>query len=468
MPERWELPALGEKASSERLRMPAPHHFIPNTDADLAEMLTAIGVRSFEDLLLPVPQSIRGQSALALPPPLTELEAVRLLRRKAAESHAESVSFIGAGMYDHAIPAAVDALLQRSEFYTAYTPYQAEVSQGTLQAIYEFQTMICELFGMDVANASVYDGASALTEAVILAYGHTKRKRVVFAGPVHPYYHQVMESTTVGLGLDHVHAPHSDGGVDLEAACALTNADTACVVVQQPNFHGLIEDIAPLAEIAHGAGALLVVCADPVALAVLEAPGKLGADIVVGEGQSLGIVSSFGGPALGLFGVRDELKRRLPGRLVGRTLDNRGQQAFVLTLQTREQHIRREKATSNICTNQNLMALAATIYLSLMGPNGLRAVAQACLQNAHYAADEIGNLDGYRLLYPRPFFQEFVVECPVPAADAIRRLWDRERILAGVDLSGFGDNPNRLMVAVTERRSKAEIDALVTALGSLR
>jgi glycine dehydrogenase subunit 1 len=277
-----------------------------------------------------------------------------------------------------------------------------------------------------------------------------------------------MESTTVGLGLEHVNAPQRDGGAQPDAVRALVDGHTACLVVEQPNFYGIVEDIPALAEVAHRVGALMIVSADPVALALLEAPGKQGADVVVGEGQSLGIAPSFGGPALGLFAVRDELKRRLPGRLVGRTLDSRGQQAFVLTLQTREQHIRREKATSNICTNENLMALAATVYLSLVGPQGLRAVATACLQNAHYAADEIGKLDGYRLAYGCPFFQEFVVECPIPAADVVRRLWDRERILAGVDLSRFGEKPNRLMVAVTERRCKAEIDRLVDSLRSLR
>jgi len=446
--------------------MSVPHHFIPNTDDDLAEMLTAIGVRSFEDLLAPISKAIRAESALALPPQLTEAEALRLVRRKAAENHADALHFLGAGMYDHALPAAVDALLQRSEFYTAYTPYQAEVSQGTLQAIYEFQTMVCELFGMDVANASVYDGASALMEAVLLAHAHTQRPRVVFAGPVHPYYRRVLDSATVGLGLESLVARMRDGGADADAVHELVNDETACVVVQQPNFYGLIEEVAPLSEIAHAAGALCVVSADPVALALLEAPGNQGADIVTGEGQSLGIATSFGGPALGLFAVCDALKRRLPGRLVGRTLDARGHQAFVLTLQTREQHIRREKATSNICTNQNLVALAATIYLSLVGPQGLRAVAESCAQNAHYAAERIAALRGYRLVYGRPFFQEFVVECPISAREVIRRLW-AHNILPGVDMAQFGEHANRLMIAVTERRNKSDIDALVAALNAL-
>jgi len=447
--------------------MSAPHHFIPSTDQDLAEMLAAVGVRSFDDVLSPIPEAVRKDSALTLPPQLTEPEAIRLLRRRAGDNHADALSFLGAGMYDHTIPSALDALLQRSEFYTAYTPYQAEVSQGTLQAVYEFQTMVSELFGMDVANASVYDGASALTEAILLAHAHTRRNRVVFAGSVHPYYRAVFESSTVGLGLQSVDAATRDGGASPDAVRALVDDRTACIVIQQPNFYGLIEDIPPLAGIAHAAGALVIVSADPIAVSLLEAPGKQGADIVIGEGQSLGIAPSFGGPALGLFAVREELKRRLPGRLVGRTLDSRGQQAFVLTLQTREQHIRREKATSNICTNENLMALAATIYLSLVGPQGLRAVAETCAQNAHYTADRIGGLAGYRLAYRRPFFQEFVVECPVPAREVVTRLWERDRILAGVDMAAFGEEPKRLMIAVTERRNRADIDALVEALASV-
>ena len=446
--------------------MSVSHHFIPNTDDELAEMLSAIGVRTFEDLLAPIPSDVRRQSALDLPPRLSEFEAVRLLRRKAAENRTDAIAFLGAGMYDHIIPAAVDALLQRSEFYTAYTPYQAEVSQGTLQATYEFQTMVCELFGMDVASASVYDGASALTEAVLLAQAETRRDRAVFAGPVHPYYRHVLESTAVGMGLESVDAPWTDGGADVDATGRLLDDQAACVVVQQPNFYGVVEDVSALANRAHDAGALLVVSADPVALGVLEAPGNQGADVVIGEGQSLGIAPSFGGPALGLFAVRDRLKRRLPGRLVGRTLDNRGQQAFVLTMQTREQHIRREKATSNICTNESLMALAAAIYLSLVGPRGIRSVAEACLQNAHYAAERIAELDSYRLAYERPFFQELVVQCPVPAREIVGRLMQHD-IVPGVDLARFGGNETHLMIAVTEKRSRADIDALVAALRTI-
>jgi glycine dehydrogenase subunit 1 len=446
--------------------MPPQHHFIPNTDADLAEMLSAIGVRSFDDLLSPIPESIRTASTLDLPAQLSEYEALSLLRQKAKENLTDAVCFLGAGMYDRIIPAAVDAVIHRSEFTTAYTPYQPEVSQGTLQAIYEFQTMVCELFGMDVANASVYDGASALTEAILLATAHTGRTKVVFAGPVHPFYRSAFASITVGLGLESIEAAFDDGGADADAVSPLVTNETACIVVQQPNFYGIVEDIAPLAEIAHKAGALLVVSADPVALALLEAPGRQGSDVVVGEGQPLGIPLSFGGPALGLFAVREDLKRRLPGRLVGRTLDTRGQQAFVLTLQTREQHIRREKATSNICSNQNLMAVAATVYLTLMGPQGLRAVAETSLQNAHYAADRIAGLGTYSRVHARPFFDEFVVRCPRPARETVDRLL-KKGILAGVDMAQFGGDPSHLMIAVTEKRTKAEIDALVAALGEI-
>jgi len=447
--------------------MSSAHHFIPSTADDIAQMLDVIGVRSVDDLLEPIPADIRRNSVLNLPPTLTEAEAVRLLRAKARENAAaDAMSFLGAGIYDHFVPAAVDAMLQRSEFYTAYTPYQAEVSQGTLQAIYEFQTMVCELFGMDVANASVYDGSSALTEAILLARAQTNRNGVVYAGPVHPYYRDVARSCTVGVDLEFIESDTDDGAASPDAVRKLVNNTTACIVVQQPNFRGIVEDIAPLAEIAYKSGALLIVSANPLALGILEAPGRQGADIVIGEGQSIGIAQQFGGPVLGLFAVRDELRRRMPGRLVGRTLDSRGQQAFVLTLQTREQHIRREKATSNICTNQNLMALAATVYLSLVGAEGLRAVAEACIQNAHYAADEIAKLDGFKLAYGKPFAYEFVVRCPIPAARIVETLLARD-ILAGVDMAQFGGQTDELMIAVTERRTRSDIDALVEGLRSI-
>ena len=446
--------------------MSTAHHFIPNTDDDLAEMLAAVGVRSFDDLITPIPTAVREASALDLPPRLTEAQAVRLFRGQSDRVRDDAVSFLGAGIYDHFIPSAVDAILQRSEFYTAYTPYQAEVSQGTLQAIFEFQTMVCELYGMDVANASVYDGASALMEAVLLAHAQTRRDKVLFAGPVHPWYRDVLESCAVGIDLEFVDSPATDGRADIESVRGLLDDATACVVVQQPNFLGIIEEIEALADAAHAHGALLVVSADPLAMGVLKSPGMQGADIVVGEGQSIGIAQQFGGPVLGLFTCTDELKRRMPGRLVGRTLDARGDQAFVLTLQTREQHIRREKATSNICTNQNLMALAATVYLSLMGPQGLRSVAETCAQHAHHAADAISDLDGYSLAHDSPFLMEFCVRCPVPARSIVDRLLE-DGILAGVDMAMFGGDPSQLLIAVTEQRSHEDIDALVEGLRSI-
>jgi glycine dehydrogenase subunit 1 len=446
--------------------MSQSHHYIPVTDDELAEMLAVIGVRDMDALLEPVPLEIREKSAMDLPRMLTETEVLRLLRGKAAQGHGDAISFLGAGIYDHATPAAVDAILQRSEFYTAYTPYQPEVSQGTLQAIYEFQTMVCELFGMDISNASVYDGSSALTEAVLMARAQTRRTRTVFAGPVHTFYRQVLESTTVGMDLEFIDAKIVDGRSDAAKVAEIMDDTTACVVVQQPNFFGQIEDIAPLAEIAHEHGAMLIVSADPLALSILEAPGNLGADIVIGEGQSLGVPSSFGGPALGLFAVKDALKRKLPGRLVGRSIDSRGQQAFVLTLQTREQHIRREKATSNICTNQSLIALAATVYLSLMGPSGLRSVAETSMQNAHYAADQIAEIDGYELAYNGAFLYEFVVRCPRPAREIISALVDRD-LLPGVDMSVFGGPADHLMIAVTEKRTRADIDLLARSLAEI-
>lgn len=440
--------------------------FIPNTDADRAEMLQAVGVKKFDDLIANIPDNVRFKGELKLPSPLSEMEVITELKSMAAqnENTDEFASFIGGGAYDHFVPSAVGAITSRSEFYTAYTPYQAEVSQGTLQAIYEFQSMVCRVTGMDVANASIYDAATALAESMLLSVAHTNRREVVLAGKVNPNYVAVLKTYASGQGI-HLHQTElQDGGADLKSVRALVNDKTALVIVQQPNFYGCLEDAAEIGKIAHENGALYVVSCDPMSLGVLEAPGKYGADIVVGEGQVFGNTLSFGGPYLGMFAVKNPLIRKMPGRLSGMTIDKEGQQGFILTLQTREQHIRREKATSNICSNEALNALCATIYLSLMGKEGFAEVANLSLQKAHYLANEISKLGGFKLKYSRPFFKEFVVETPIPAAEVIQKLRET-KIHAGIDLEVFDDTG--LLVAVTEKRTRAQLDRFVEALKSL-
>jgi len=444
--------------------------YVPHSEADRREMLAVIGVRSVAELFEQVPPEYRLDRPLDLPPALSEWEAARLLAGYAAANE-PLVCFAGAGIYDHYVPAAVDQILRRSEFYTAYTPYQPEVSQGTLQAIYEFQTMVCELAGMDVANASMYDGATATAEAMLMAHAVAggRRRAVVVAGTLHPHYRKVLETYNAGVRLELRVAPvGADGRVDGDALRAAAREDVAAVIVQSPNFFGIVEDWAAAAEAAHAVGALLVAVFDPVSLALLRSPGECGADIAVGEGQGLGNAMSFGGPALGLFACRQQFVRYMPGRIAGATVDREGRRGFVLTLQTREQHIRREKATSNICTNHALNALAATVHLAAIGKEGLRRVAEACLRGAHYAYERITALDGFRPLFPgAPFFKEFAVRTPRPARELIAEA-RRHGILAGVALDRFRDRldvPDGLLIAVTEKRSRAEIDRLVEVLG---
>ncbi len=432
-------------------------------------MLEAIGVGSFEELVEAVPASVRLERPLAVPGPLSEVELRRRMSGWARENFAESaVSFLGGGAYDHYVPAALQILASRSEFATAYTPYQPEVAQGTLGAIFEFQSMIVELTGTEVANASLFDGATAVVEAALLARHHTRRPRVVVAGALHPHTIEVLRTYLDGRDLTLV----ADRGgqcapEDLQAALG---ADVACVVFQHPNFFGLIEAHRTLASMAHQAGALAVASCDPIALALLEPPGsaavgtEAGADLVVGEGQCLGNPPSFGGPYLGFLGCSMELVRRMPGRIAGETVDKKGRRGFVLTLQTREQHIRREKATSNICTNQGLLALRATMYLGLLGRQGLREVAELCVHKTHHAAEQASKLPGYRLAHGGTFFREFVLECPAPAREVCRV--GRERgVLPGVDLGMFQPEWERwLLVAVTEQRSAEEIGGWVETL----
>ncbi len=442
--------------------------YISNTPAQQREMLARIGAGSIEDLLSGIPAKARLARPLNVPAAMAEGELVRHMRAMAAlnASADDFATFLGAGSYDHGIPSPINHLVSRGEFFTAYTPYQPEASQGTLRSIFEYQTMMAELTGMDVANASLYDGASSLAEAALMTRAVTGRDAVVLSRGVNPLYRHVVETYAEGIALRLRSAPLGDGVTDLDALRKAVSAGTAAVVVQYPNFFGCLEDIRAAGEIAHAAGALLVVVADPVNLGLLAPPGALGADIVVGEGQGLGVPMSYGGPGLGVFAVKHELVRRMPGRLVGATVDRDGRRGFVLTLQTREQHIRREKATSNICTNVALCALMATIYMSIMGAQGLRRVGALSTAKAHYLAARLTEIPGVRLSYGAPFFKEFAVSLPKAPERVVRRLM-KSRILAGVPLKAL-DRAHRdcLLVAVTEQRTREELDAYAAALAA--
>ncbi len=440
--------------------------YIPHTDEERRAMLATIGVGSLNDLYQAVPAEVRFPD-LDLPDPISELEVMEELQTL-AEANLDTrhfACFLGAGAYNHFIPAAVDQILRRGEFYTAYTPYQPEISQGTLQAIFEYQSLLCNLTGMDVSNASHYDGATALAEAVILALNHHrgKRHKVVLSPAVHPHSRQVVRTYTQGMGLTILGDESCCNGPD-DLATRI-DADTALVAVQYPDFFGHIVDFSALAAAAHAAGALLCVAVNPLALGMLQPPAAFGADVVVGEGQPLGIPLSFGGPYLGIFTTKNEFVRKMAGRLVGETVDSRGQRGYVLTLTPREQHIRREKATSNICTNQGLMALASAVYLSLMGKTGLRQVAELCYHKTHYAAGAIARLDGYRLWSEAPFFNEFVIACPRPVAEINDLLLSEYDVLGGYDLGeSYTELRDHMLVAVTEMNSREQIDDLVAAL----
>ena len=439
--------------------------FIVNTASEREEMLKAIGANSFDDLIADIPEEIRLKRALDILPASDELQVRKLLEGLASANRSTSdyVSYLGGGAYDHFIPAAIKTIASRSEFYTAYTPYQAEVSQGTLQAIYEYQSLICRLYEMDVTNASMYDGATALAEAVLMAMNVTGRSQVVVAGKLHPWNSSVLKTYLEASGHNAViQNVLQDGIGDIAALKELVTGSVAAVVVQQPNFYGCLEDVEAIGAVAHQKGALFVVSADPLSLGVLAAPGSYGADIAVGEGQPLGNPQNFGGPYLGIFSVKQALVRKIPGRLVGMTKDRDGEDGFILTLQTREQHIRREKATSNICSNQALNALQAAVYLSLLGKEGLQQVAAQSAQKAHYLAGKIASLPGFSLKFSSPYFREFVVETPIPAAVVVERMLEK-KIFAGYDLAAHGETG--LLVAVTEKRTQEELDRFVENLG---
>lgn len=444
--------------------------YVQITADDRKAMLEAIGVERIDQLFASLPPRYRLNRPLNLPPALSELELQRELGRLAAANRTadQAACFMGCGAYDHFVPAAVNDLISRGDFVTAYTPYQAEASQGSLQAFFEFQTQVARLTGLDVANASLYEGATAVAEAAFMALNHTGKRRVIVAATLHPHYLQVLRTSVSDLPVDLVElAPDKvTGRVSVDAVRAALNNDTACVIVQSPNVFGLIEDWSGLFNAAHERdGTLAVAVFNPIATALLKSPGACGADIACADGQPLGIPLQYGGPWLGLFAAREALMRKMPGRLIGQTTDAQGRRGYCLTLQTREQHIRGAKATSNVCTNQGLLALRATVYLSLLGPRGLRSVAEQCYHKAHHAAQQIAGLAGYCIAHAdQPFFHEFVVNCPVAASKVLES--GRQRgVMPGVDLSRLGlGGPNQLLVAVTEKRTAADIDRLVTLL----
>ncbi len=433
-------------------------------------MLHQIGLRSAEDLFDSIPKELRLSRDLDTPAALSEIELLAGFERLAERNPAaRRTSFLGAGAYQHYIPTIVDHIISRSEFFTAYTPYQPEISQGTLQAIFEFQTLVCQLTGMEVANASMYDGSTALAEAVLMAERVTKRSKVVACGAIHPEYLEVIDTYVQHAGIELVHSEADpETGQASGDIGELLDDQTAALVVQSPNFFGCIEDVAALAEKAHAVGALIVVAVtEAISLGLLKSPGACGADIVVAEGQSFGVPLSFGGPYVGLFATREKFARQIPGRLVGEAYDKQGRRGFVLTLATREQHIRREKATSNICTNEGLIALAATVYLETMGRRGLQEVAAQCAQKTAYAAKRVAELDGFSVHYTAPRFNEFVVTAPTNAKEMLSRLASGKNITGGLALSRyFKDRPNDFLVCVTELHSRADIDGLVEGLKS--
>jgi len=439
--------------------------YLPIAESDLAEMLRTAGISRMEDLADVLPDTLRLKRDLDLPSPLSEMELVQKLR-SLSEAGKPMVSFLGAGAYDHFTPSVVDHVLRRSEFYTAYTPYQPEVSQGTLQAVFEFQTLICQLTGMDIANASVYDGASAVAEGVLMAQRIKGRKKCLLASSLHPEYRTVTRTYTLPLGLELAPIPFAkEGTLDLGALEKALDKEVSSVVIQQPNFFGCLEDVEQIARLAHVHDALLVVAvAEPLSLALLQPPGSLGADLVVGEGQSFGNAVSFGGPYIGFFASKENFLRSMPGRLVGETVDLEGRRGFILAVATREQHIRREKATSNICTNQALCALAALVYLTIMGKEGLRGLAEINLSKCEYAKRRLA--ERFPLRFSAPTFNEFVLRLKGDPDQALKKLFD-QGMIGGLPLKRFyPEMNNEILICVTEKHGKEHIDQLAQALES--
>jgi len=453
-------------------------NYVSITPDQREQMLSAVGVSSIDDLFAAIPEDARFTGTLDLPPAASELDLQRELTELAGRNHgtSELACFMGAGAYDHFIPVFVDQLISRGEFLTGYTPYQAEASQGTLQAFFEFQTQIARLTGMDFANASLYEGATAVCEAALLALNTTGKRRVLVSGALHPHYKTVLQTYLEDLAADYFEVPVKDGVTDLAALKDAAIDDTACVIVASPNINGCIEDweacfntVTACSTV--GKPPVRIAVFNPIACALLKTPGDCGADIAVGEGQPLGVPLSLGGPYLGLFAAKKQFLRKAPGRLVGETTDSEGRRSYALVLQAREQHIRGAKATSNICTNQGLLAMRSTMYMTAMGPAGITEVAEQCWHKAHALAMRIDATDGFSLKHTGEFFHEFVVTCPVPAADVINKA-KASGVLAGIAMAsdamhGCG-GPNDLLIAVTEKRTKADMDRLVEALASIK
>jgi len=440
--------------------------YISNTERDRQKILKTIGVNKFEDLLTAIPEELRMKKPLTLSEPLSELEINKNIQAKKSKNiSCEKVnSFLGGGIYDHFIPSAIETIVSRPEFLTAYTPYQAEVSQGTLQYIFEYQTLICELTGMEIANAGMYDGASSIAEAILMAVRKNHLTKAILPATLNPNYVQVIKAYTEGNGIELLFAPEKDGVTDLSALESMLNDTIGSVVIQTPNFYGNIEDAKAIESIVHkNPKCLLIACVDPVSLAIFMPPAEYNADIAVGEGQALGNNMFFGGPLFGFFATKLDMARLMPGRIVGGTIDKDGKKAYVLTLQAREQHIRRAKATSNICSNESLCTLAAVVYLCLLGKEGLVEIATQSAQKAHYTANELCKIPGFALAYPKTyFFKEFVLKTPKKAEEIIKALLPK-KFYAGIDLAPYG-KPDELMIAVTEKKTKAEIDSFVQAM----
>ncbi|MCY8641316.1 aminomethyl-transferring glycine dehydrogenase subunit GcvPA [Bacillus haynesii] len=442
------------------------HRYLPATDQDKKEMLEAIGVERIDELFSDIPESVRFKGEYQIKKAKSETELTKELTKLAAKNKdtVSYASFLGAGVYDHYQPVIVDHVISRSEFYTAYTPYQPEISQGELQAIFEFQTMICELTGMDISNSSMYDGGTALAEAAMLASGHTKKKKIVVSETVHPESREVLKTYAKGQYIDVVEVPSKKGITDLAALDEAVCEDTAAVIVQYPNFFGRIEPLKDIEPIAHKGKSMFIVSANPLALGLLTPPGALGADIVIGDAQPFGIPAAFGGPHCGFFAVTKKLMRKVPGRLVGQTEDENGKRGFVLTLQAREQHIRRDKATSNICSNQALNALAASVAMTALGKKGVKEIAWQNLQKAAYAK-EAAKRAGLEVAFEGPMFNEFVVRLNEPVEKANERLLEKNMI-GGYDLgASYSDLKQHMLIAVTELRTKEEIDTFMNELG---
>lgn len=441
------------------------HRYIPNTEADKKEMLKVAGLESMEDLFVDIPEELKLKGKLALNKGLSEPEIFSKFKELGDKNRSveELTCFLGAGAYDHYVPSLIQHLAKRSEFYTAYTPYQPEISQGTLQVIFEYQTMISELTGMEVSNASLYDGATAAAEASIMAVDTARRDTILVSETVHPESRKVLKNYMHFRDIDVVEIPMADGHTDVAKLKELLNADVAGVVVQTPNFFGVIEDLTDIEQATHANKALLIASVDPISLAVLKKPGEWGVDIAVGDGQALGNGLNYGGPYLGFMATSSKLMRKMPGRIAGQSLDVDGQRAFVLTLQAREQHIRRYKATSNICSNQNLNALTASIYMSVMGKEGLKEVAKQCVAKSHYAMEKLTEAGTYKLAFDKPFFKEFALIGKSNAGKVNKDLLDNQ-ILGGYDLTKDYGIENGVLVSVTEKRTKEEIDRLAALM----